>query len=466
MTFMRVGVTMLVMFALALGVPTTARAEFRFVTAWGSARGGRRTVLGTAWGSRARGTGSVYRRRRGRKPRPALQSRWRVRRRIRVTRRRRGSVRGGRAMSPRTRSARSTSPIQETRAFSDSRPTAPSCWHGVRPAPGNGQFLSPSRSRDRLTRQRLRRRLADQSRPALYVRRRVRSRLGHRRRRPGQFSSRRRMSPSTSSATSTSSTARRTACRSSPAKARCCSGGEAAGRATGSSTRPAGIATDGAGNVYVADTGNQRIQVFNSDGAFLERFGGPGSGPGQFALAGRCRLGRERGRLRRRSGQRAGAEVRRAGAAAAAADRRQDRERRAAVRGRCWSGAPAPARSCALARGQQIPIGSLVDATRGVVRLTTASNLRGGQQTARFYDGRFRLRQRRTQLPVTELDLAGGDFGVCRRSRAQGAVVRAASDQAAQALQAPRAAAVGRRQGPLSRGRALRLGRRVAARSG
>jgi sugar lactone lactonase YvrE len=45
---------------------------------------------------------------------------------------------------------------------------------------------------------------------------------------------------------------------------------------------PAGIAVDGEGNVYVADTGNNRIQKFDSTGAFLLKWGSEGSGDGEF----------------------------------------------------------------------------------------------------------------------------------------------------------------------------------------
>ena len=39
---------------------------------------------------------------------------------------------------------------------------------------------------------------------------------------------------------------------------------------------------DGSGNVYVADSRNQRVQVFNSDGTFLFKWGSQGSEDGQF----------------------------------------------------------------------------------------------------------------------------------------------------------------------------------------
>ncbi len=45
---------------------------------------------------------------------------------------------------------------------------------------------------------------------------------------------------------------------------------------------PRGLAIDGAGNVFVADTGNKRIQVFDAAGAFLGQFGGGGVVEGRF----------------------------------------------------------------------------------------------------------------------------------------------------------------------------------------
>ncbi|MFY9797655.1 MAG: pentapeptide repeat-containing protein [Candidatus Nitrosopolaris sp.] len=45
---------------------------------------------------------------------------------------------------------------------------------------------------------------------------------------------------------------------------------------------PVGVAVDSAGNVYVADEGNNRVQKFDSNGNFIATWGTSGSGNGQF----------------------------------------------------------------------------------------------------------------------------------------------------------------------------------------
>ncbi len=52
----------------------------------------------------------------------------------------------------------------------------------------------------------------------------------------------------------------------------------------GKFSRPNGIAVDTSGNVYVADTDNNRIQKFTSDGNFIKKWGGEGTDPGKFSF--------------------------------------------------------------------------------------------------------------------------------------------------------------------------------------
>lgn len=54
------------------------------------------------------------------------------------------------------------------------------------------------------------------------------------------------------------------------------------GAALGQFNDPRGLAFDSAGNFYVADAGNNRIQKFTSAGKALLQFGKPGSGQGQL----------------------------------------------------------------------------------------------------------------------------------------------------------------------------------------
>ena len=46
---------------------------------------------------------------------------------------------------------------------------------------------------------------------------------------------------------------------------------------------PQGVAVDGDGNVYVTDTLNNRVEIFDADGNFISLFGKHGDGPGYFA---------------------------------------------------------------------------------------------------------------------------------------------------------------------------------------
>ncbi len=49
---------------------------------------------------------------------------------------------------------------------------------------------------------------------------------------------------------------------------------------------PADLAVDAAGNIYITDSRNQRIQVFDPEGRYLRTVGRKGQGPGEFMATG------------------------------------------------------------------------------------------------------------------------------------------------------------------------------------
>ena len=51
----------------------------------------------------------------------------------------------------------------------------------------------------------------------------------------------------------------------------------------GDFAKPTGLAVDPEGNLYVADTLNNRIEIFDADGKFIRAFGKNGDGPGYFS---------------------------------------------------------------------------------------------------------------------------------------------------------------------------------------
>jgi sugar lactone lactonase YvrE len=51
----------------------------------------------------------------------------------------------------------------------------------------------------------------------------------------------------------------------------------------GDFSKPTGLAVDQDGNLYVCDTMNDRIEVFDADGQFISSYGKNGDGPGYFA---------------------------------------------------------------------------------------------------------------------------------------------------------------------------------------
>ena len=58
--------------------------------------------------------------------------------------------------------------------------------------------------------------------------------------------------------------------------------GPVGGSGNGQLSHPTGIAIDSHDRLYVTDTGNSRVEVFQSDGTYLSQFGSVGNGNGQF----------------------------------------------------------------------------------------------------------------------------------------------------------------------------------------
>jgi hypothetical protein len=81
----------------------------------------------------------------------------------------------------------------------------------------------------------------------------------------------------------------------------------------------------------------------------------------------------------------------------------------------------------ALSSLQQIPFGSVIEATHGRVSVTTAAP-HGGTQTGEFFEGEFVLTQGRNGLVVATL--TGGNFSVCPTARERAHKARASTASA------------------------------------
>jgi hypothetical protein len=73
----------------------------------------------------------------------------------------------------------------------------------------------------------------------------------------------------------------------------------------------------------------------------------------------------------------------------------------------------------ALSQARQIPVGSIVDARKGRVRITVAGKKPGTFYSAEFYEGVFQVTQLSSSLTV--LKLVGGSFRACNRAAARAA---------------------------------------------
>ena len=80
---------------------------------------------------------------------------------------------------------------------------------------------------------------------------------------------------------------------------------------------------------------------------------------------------------------------------------------------------PGTATFILIQQARNVPVGTIVDVTHGVVEIVSAKNATGGTQTGKFYGGLFKIVQLRGRPPITELVLVGGNFKLCK-ARAAG----------------------------------------------
>jgi hypothetical protein len=64
--------------------------------------------------------------------------------------------------------------------------------------------------------------------------------------------------------------------------------------------------------------------------------------------------------------------------------------------------------------GRQLPVGSTLDTSKGIVRLTSATNAHGGRQTGHFSLGVFRFGQTKKN-PLTTMSMTGGGLNACSK---------------------------------------------------
>jgi DNA-binding beta-propeller fold protein YncE len=223
-----------------------------------------------------------------------------------------------------------------------------------------------------------------------------------------------------------------------------------AGKADGQFNSPNGVSVDPAGNVYVSDSGNDRIQKFTSSGAFLAKWGKTGDDAGEFdfpvavaaGVAGRVYVAdavndrvevfngsgkflSEWGTTGKASGQFDSpvAIAPNATGRVFVADAGNNRIQVfgklpkpqygksvnvGVVSGIVRVRLPGTTKFIVLGTEQQLPVGTIIDASKGRVRLSSAKGPGGGTQSADFYSGSFRVLQPKGGKPITVLKLENG----------------------------------------------------------
>ena len=176
------------------------------------------------------------------------------------------------------------------------------------------------------------------------------------------------------------------------------------GNANGQFQYPFLIATDPDGNVYVGDSDNQRIQKFTSNGRFVGKWGTRGTGDGQFQYPSGIAVDAG-GNVFVADG--ASSRIQKFGSRPVAGKRFNAELVSGTVFFKCRG-----RKRRRLTATTSLPVGCLIDARAGRVRIIAAANANATEtKSAVFYDGRFRVFERRSRRPVTEMRLAGGLAG-------------------------------------------------------
>ena len=100
-----------------------------------------------------------------------------------------------------------------------------------------------------------------------------------------------------------------------------------------------------------------------------------------------------------------------------------------AVRGTITVTSPGQSEHALAALGENVPVGTVVDATHGTASVTTAVTKRGATQNAIFFDGEFVIRQKRGTNAVTDIVLRSPRFSrLCGTTRASSARAAASGE--------------------------------------
>jgi sugar lactone lactonase YvrE len=180
------------------------------------------------------------------------------------------------------------------------------------------------------------------------------------------------------------------------------------GAGDGQFQNPQGIAASAVG-VYVADAAQNRVQKFSSTGTFLDSLDGAGSGDAQFAQPTGIAISNTGAIYVVHITSSRVARYSETGGANLPPPQTGQTANAEPAGGTVRVKVPGSNQFVLLTAAQQIPIGSIVDVTKGTVTLTTTASATT-TQTATFFAGVFKLAQDKSAAPVTELQLFGGNF--------------------------------------------------------